>query len=72
MKGDEVVEAGEEGTNLALLLQQTRHREHGIEEVVGRDIEQPVVPRALCRDELDATMPTVRLVIGHKPVRVGT
>ena len=72
MKGDERVEAREEGTNLALFLQQTWHREHGIEEVVGCDIEQPVVPRALCRDELDATMPTIRLVIGHKPVRVGT
>ena len=34
MKGDEVVEAGEEGADSLLLLSRRRQRENGIEEVV--------------------------------------
>ena len=72
VKGDEGVEAGEEGANSILLPSRGRQRENGIEEVVGRDVEQTMVPRALSGNHLDGLVPAVSFVVRNEKAGIGS
>jgi len=70
MKGDEVVEGGEELANPALLCLVNRHRQLGFEKVRRGYVEQPMVPRAFRGNRLYALIPAICFVVRDEELRV--
>lgn len=70
MKGDEVVEALEEGANRTLLSTVQGQRDPGLEEVSWRDVKQTMVPGTLSGNRLHTLVPPIRLVVRYEVGRV--
>ena len=70
MKGDEFIKIGKAIANQLLLLLLTWDGQDRVKEIIGGNIQKPMIASTLRGNQLHRFIPTICFVISHQKIRI--